>query len=150
MVAGGVDGVEVAGEVGRPRRYTRRDRAYSERRSRTLADMLTSYAHEGTLEPADWTAEYVVSRTEDSETVAVRGERWKYVSSADSEELYDLSEDPTERRNLVDRETEVVERLRSVLDSFWQEIPDSGGESEHRTRPDQELEDRLSSLRYLG
>ena len=117
---------------------------------RRLSDMLTSYADEGSLEPAEWTSEYTVSRTEDSETMAVRSERWKYISSGGSEELYDLYEDPTERRNLLDRETEVAAQFRSVLESYRREIPDSPSESGHRTSPDQELEDRLSSLGYLG
>ncbi len=48
---------------------------------------------------------------------AVRNQKWRYGKWPDGEELYDLTKDPHERRNLVNNPqfTTQLEKLRTVL-----------------------------------
>lgn len=116
---------------------------------RALPNMLTSSVREGRLNPAEWTMDHTASRTEDSETIAIRGSRWKYIASGSSEELYDLSNDPMEQRNLVERKPARASELRIVLDEYEQELPVGSPVDRYAHDPDTEIRDRLESLGYL-
>ena len=48
--------------------------------------------------------------------VAVRTNEWKYIQTANGEELYHLTEDPGERENIVDEHGERREVLREVVE----------------------------------
>lgn len=92
---------------------------------RQLPEILTAIGDpDRRFKPEAATAETVVSRTEESEQMRVRtGELayllrasgWEYVHGSDGEELYRLSEDPSERENLIDSEPEEADNLRTVL-----------------------------------
>jgi arylsulfatase A-like enzyme len=71
----------------------------------------------------------------------IRTERWKYIRAPRSE-VYDLVEDPAERRNVIDREGQVAVELSRELDSFLAGAP----------KPDEPEadEETLSQLRSLG
>ncbi|MEC8556562.1 MAG: arylsulfatase [Planctomycetota bacterium] len=49
---------------------------------------------------------------------AVRSERWRLVNNR---ELYDISMDPYESTNVIDRYPKVVAELRAAYDKWWQE-----------------------------
>lgn len=117
---------------------------------RSLPEMLTSCAGDERPDPSDWTSEYVVSRTEDSETMAVRSGQWKYILTSDSAELYDLTRDPGEQRNLIDQEERTVAELHDVLETHKQQLPEQDERGDQQTEPDAELKSRLESLGYLG
>ena len=49
---------------------------------------------------------------------AVRTQRWRLVNNA---ELYDISNDPYEKENVIGKHPEVVARLRKAYDAWWKE-----------------------------
>jgi len=77
-----------------------------------LPGILTDTA-DGCLDPAAYTSEFTYSRTEFGEVDAVRGRRFKLISGTDLDrnELYDLRNDPTERRNVVEELPDVADTL---------------------------------------
>ena len=49
---------------------------------------------------------------------AVRTDQWRFVNNT---EMYDISNDPYEKENVIDKHPEVVARLRKAYDAWWQE-----------------------------
>ena len=117
---------------------------------RTLPEMLVSYAtRDEELTSHRWRSEYVTSDTVVGDKVAVRGERWKYISTRDSEELYDLERDPDERHDVIDRNTAVADELRQALRTYVQELPEVTERStSRRDELPSEIEDSLRALGY--
>jgi arylsulfatase A-like enzyme len=113
---------------------------------RRLPEILMASAGEET-NPARWSSEYVCSRTDDDGSMAVRGERWKYIASSEGEELYDLSMDVKEQRNVIDSYSDVAEQLRAVLASFMDKLPEKVFGDQDKA-VDQGVEERLESLGY--
>jgi len=75
----------------------------------------------------------------------VRDGRWKYIAATeDPDELYDLTVDPRELRNLHDAEPEAAARLRRHLDATLARHPDRDVE----IFPDAELRRGLEALGY--
>lgn len=114
-----------------------------------IPDVLSGYANGEGIVPERWTAEYVFSRTEDSRTVAVRGEEWKHIRSGESEELYHLAEDPGEREDRSEREEGKLAELRGVLDRYLDSLP-RVDVREGASANDSTVKDRLDSLGYIG
>ncbi|PSP44593.1 hypothetical protein BRC68_02090, partial [Halobacteriales archaeon QH_6_64_20] len=74
---------------------------------------------------------------------------WKHVSTADSEELYDLERDPDERTDVIDRNPARADELREVLEAYVQELPDATDRSTAGRRElPSEIEDSLRALGY--
>lgn len=113
---------------------------------RMLPEILMASASEET-NPARWASEYICVRTDDDSSMAVRGERWKYIVSDDGEELYDLSTDVKEQQNVIDSHSDVAEQLRAVLASFMEELPQKAFGRQAKA-VDQGVEERLESLGY--
>lgn len=78
---------------------------------------------------------------------SLQGSRWKYIRSS-TPELYDLSEDPAEERNLVDTRTDIVELFNTRLDSLMEEEPPEGLLSE-KMNPTLKERERLAALGYV-
>ena len=76
-----------------------------------LRDIVGSLASGERFDPERFTADHVVSQTEFRDSVAVRGERWKYIADEDGESLFDLRTDPHE---LGDRRNERGDILREM------------------------------------
>lgn len=77
--------------------------------------------------------------------VTVRAEGWKYIRSRRSKQLYDLSEDPDEKRDVSDEYPDVAKRLEAV-------VPDGlvDREQERPREPTDEVDrERLEALGYL-
>ena len=105
-------------------------------------------------QPDDW-RQYVYSETFYpryhfgwSELQAIQDEQYKLILSPEPE-LYDLTEDPSETTNLVDRERELFEQLEAVAGEFVGEISQNGDGAEFMA-VDEETMARLASLGYLG
>ncbi len=75
----------------------------------------------------------------------IRSDRYKYIE-APRRELYDLVEDPEERRNLAADRPEVVERLASTLDALQSK---GSGASQKGSLPGSETLEKLRSLGYV-
>ena len=54
---------------------------------------------------------------------AIRDGKWKYIVHGDTQFLFDLDVDVSERHNLFYKELDVVSRLRSDLDSWLEGFP---------------------------
>jgi len=67
------------------------------------------------------------------------------VSPLEQDELYDLEEDPRERRNVIDEHPELASRLAAWGESVWEKRETAGG----RVAQDQETEQRLRALGYV-
>ena len=71
---------------------------------------------------------------------------WKYIRRLDdgSAELYRLTDDPGETRNLLESEPEAVDRLRSLLDHHLAQVRSSSG-----AVPDPGMLEKLRALGYI-
>lgn len=79
---------------------------------------------------------------------AVRTDRWKYIEGSDgSQELYDLSVDPAENRDIVEAESTVAERLGELLQSEHGTLTPAAGTT--KADVDRLTEKRLEDLGYL-
>lgn len=117
---------------------------------RTLPDMMLSHATDDE-EPTSrrWRSDYVTTDTMVGDKVAVRGRRWKYISTESTEELYDLSHDPIEETDLLDRNTSVANELRDVAERYVRELPETRARSTaRRSDLSSEIEDSLRALGY--
>jgi len=50
---------------------------------------------------------------------AVRNQRYRFVNN---EELYDLTKDPAEQNNIIDKHPEVVEKMRKAYNTWWNDM----------------------------
>jgi len=79
---------------------------------------------------------------------SVRTTDHKFID-APREELYDLAQDPSESENLLRREPEVAEGLRSALVTLREEI-EAGAPEIQEADLDEETRDMLAALGYVG
>lgn len=79
----------------------------------------------------------------------VREGQWKYIL-APNPELYDLSEDPGETRNVMDSEREVAQELRGLLDAGIVKSQPEGSGFAESARISEEDRDRLLALGYVS
>lgn len=112
-----------------------------------MQEMLVSYARGEDLEPTQWTADYAVARTEADDAIAVRGDRWKYIQTGDTEGLYDLNEDPAETDDVADDNPAVLSEFRTERDRYLNSLPASPSSS--GSLESDGIKERLRSLGYL-
>lgn len=93
----------------------RRDRVSTPVSLRCLAELVPAVASGHSFDPASLAREHVLVATEGLEEFALRGRRWKYISRTDTEEVYDLRNDPGETTDLSDEFPEVTNGLRQLL-----------------------------------
>jgi arylsulfatase A-like enzyme len=86
---------------------------------------------------------------------ATRTEQWKLIKAnrgnrrgLDPLELYDLKNDPLERRSIVDAEPNMVKRLQGVMDDVGRHAAEAAVEEETREL-DAETRDQLRALGYM-
>ena len=82
----------------------------------------------------------------DSAQRAIYQGPWKFISTAEQKELYNLSLDPGEMQNLYDSKDPLARRLTEELDEWIQEIPRRRTPAESL---DRETMERLRSLGYI-
>jgi arylsulfatase A-like enzyme/Tfp pilus assembly protein PilF len=77
----------------------------------------------------------------------IRDDGWKYIRAPEPE-LYNLTEDPGESRNLYGEDREMAERLETVLAEMEKRAETVGRSEPHI--PDSSLVEKIRSLGYLG
>ena len=81
---------------------------------------------------------------------SVRADGYKYISASDGrDELYDLTRDPNEERNIISSETETARRLRTSLDE-WLGSFEHASPAEENIEIDADMRKRLEDLGYLS
>jgi len=80
-----------------------------------LPEILLAYAEGTDPDPASWLTEYAVSTTEHGDRIAVRDDRYKFISTPDRTAVYDLAIDPDETDNIATT-FEDLARLAAVAD----------------------------------
>jgi choline-sulfatase len=83
-----------------------------------------------------------------SELRAIRTNRWKYIR-APRPELYDLTSDPGETQNVIDRHRPEVQRFEAQLKDFISPAGD-GTEKVDTAMVDERVLEQLKSLGYVG
>lgn len=115
----------------------------------SLPDVVLSVARGDRIDPEAVTTDYAVARTLDDSAFALRGRRWKYISSEDSEVLFDLREDTGETVDVSGDRPEIVARLRDRRDETLADLPTGAG-SGVDPGDTREMKDHLRSLGYVG
>lgn len=130
-----------------------------------LLDLAATLAEEANIDQPDnfrgdplsliddqWERSSVVSEWADTETgdrrFAVRTPNWKYIRKENNmEELYDLSEDPSESDNLIDDNSTILSELREIIDEH-ETIINEHQEDLGTVKMDEEVRQRLRDLGY--
>jgi len=99
----------------------------------------------GNQKPSGW---FTIHDTTHEKT-AIRTARWKLIRSDTAKsvvyELYDVQDDPQESVNLVDRQGEVFDSLRNLLEAYWKRRPVWVA----RTPLEESSREQLKALGYL-
>lgn len=112
-----------------------------------LPNIVRALVRDDQLAPAEWTTEYAVARTEDDRSIALRGERWKYIRTDTGEELYDLQVDPEETDDRSETKQDLLSELRSTCEEYIETLPEPSGESD--SVENEEMKEHLQDLGYL-
>lgn len=113
---------------------------------RTLPQLLEAYARDSaSVRPEEWTEPSVIARSEGGSKIAVRTEDRKYIRTGDGAELYDLTDDPGERRNIVNEAD--VTRFKNRIEEYLEQVPRADTASSE-TAVTEDVRDRLSMLGY--
>jgi len=83
-----------------------------------------------------------------SELTSIQEDKYKLIMAPELE-LYDLSSDPQERKNLASLEPETTRRLLRVAEQFQEESSKGSFEIDYR-QMDEEARQKLSALGYIG
>jgi arylsulfatase A-like enzyme len=97
--------------------------------------------------PEKWCSKHVISRTEDSSSISVRGERWKYIIDGETEMLFNIQSDPGELKDVSEENKEVMDRFQSAKENYLEDLPEPS-EDTGAVESDQ-MRDHLKSLGYL-
>jgi arylsulfatase len=113
----------------------------------TIPKMLQSYARNGSIDPSEFTTEYVMARTLDDFKVTLRGSRWKYIRTRDGEALYDL-EGPGETVDMGSEYPSVQSDLREECNERLDSLHETTAERTEVTQSET-MKQHLESLGYL-
>ncbi len=83
-----------------------------------------------------------------SDLKSIQDDRFKLIL-APKLELYDLSEDPEERENLIDKQPDEGRRLKGIIDAFLERTSQNAFEMDYRNL-DEETREKLAALGYIG
>jgi len=93
--------------------------------------------------------EYVICQP-DQDVICLRGRRWKYVVEHESRLLFDLKNDPGERKNIYEDREDLVKKFENMLADNREKYGGSGQfESDDFGENDGETRQRLEDLGYL-
>jgi arylsulfatase A-like enzyme len=99
----------------------------------------------------EWPREYIAGGWGASENkdYVIRENEWKLIKRPDAgNELYHLSEDPSEQQNVVDDYPEQRSRLNHKLKRHLQQVEETNDDSVKRPDIDEEAKERLRRLGY--
>ncbi len=117
---------------------------------RHLDQMIYSYACENVpFTRSHWQPSETLLRTEDNSRYGIRTENWKYVRTDESEELFDLTQDPGEHADVANSNPDRTARFRRQLEGCIQDLPPPGEYSSRLSESRSTVEARLSDLGYL-
>lgn len=115
---------------------------------RSMSDMIDALLTEKVpVTDPRWQVEQALLRTEDNRSFGLRTSRWKYIKRQDTEELYDLNEDPFESDNAAVKHPDRLSNLRQSLEDHIDALPTD--RSYEVGEIDAETETRLSDLGYI-
>ena len=83
-----------------------------------------------------------------SELKSLQNERYKLIIAPDVE-LYDLIEDPDEKKNLASTHKKVLAELKAEADNFLEKYSQNALEMDYR-KMDEETREKLAALGYIG
>jgi len=83
-----------------------------------------------------------------SELKSLQNQRYKLIISPEAE-LYDLTEDPDERKNLASTHKKVLVELQAEADKFIAKYSENAYEIDYR-KMDEETREKLAALGYIG
>ena len=83
-----------------------------------------------------------------SELKTFQNDRYKLIIAPDME-LYDLIEDPDEKKNLALSQKKLLEELKAKADSFIEKYSENALEIDYR-KMDEETREKLAALGYIG
>jgi arylsulfatase A-like enzyme/predicted Zn-dependent protease len=83
-----------------------------------------------------------------SELKSIQNERYKLIIAPEVE-LYDLVEDPDEKKNIVSSHSKILAELRAEADRFISEYSENAMEMDYR-KIDEETREKLAALGYIG
>jgi arylsulfatase A-like enzyme len=88
--------------------------------------------------------------SERADLISMRTEKYKYIYNTDSKtgELYDLQNDPGERKNLANDDPETAERMRNEI-LRWAEITRRATSEQTGVKIDDKSVEKLRSLGYI-
>ncbi len=94
------------------------------------------------------------SRWEYAETpyiAALRGEEWKFIAKSrpKQEELYNLEEDPAERKNVAAQHPQVLARMQEEMSSLMRMEEFASAADQEYKKVDPKTLERLRSLGYV-
>jgi len=112
-----------------------------------LPDMALTLARDEEVDHTKWTTDYAFSRTESDSAISIRGDRWKYIRTADAEELYDLRGDPEEEMDISDDNPDIVAEFDARREEYLDSLP--APPSSTGSVESDEMRDHLRSLGYL-
>jgi arylsulfatase A-like enzyme/predicted Zn-dependent protease len=83
-----------------------------------------------------------------SELKSFQNDRYKLIIAPDME-LYDLEEDPDERKNLASSQKNLLAELKTEADSFIEKFSENALEIDYK-KMDEETREKLAALGYIG
>jgi len=83
-----------------------------------------------------------------SELKSLQNQRYKLIIAPDME-LYDLKEDPDERKNLASSQRKILAELKAEADKFIEKHSENALEIDYR-KIDEETREKLAALGYIG
>jgi arylsulfatase A-like enzyme/Tfp pilus assembly protein PilF len=84
-----------------------------------------------------------------SELKSIRSSRYKFIH-APKPELYDLTQDPDEKSNIYDQKASEAKRYEKELKELEEKMSVEGIEEKNPQKMDQEAEEKLRALGYIG
>jgi arylsulfatase A-like enzyme len=84
--------------------------------------------------------------------IGIRTERWKFIFDGveQTQELYDLAEDPTEQQNVIENHREVAAEFEYVLQRRFSQIAERSANIKiPEISESEEVEERLRALGYI-
>lgn len=112
-----------------------------------IPELLQTYVSRGTIDPSDHTDDFVAAKTEDSNKVAIRGEKYKLVRTDSSEMLFDIKKDPGETTDLSKERPEKLSTMREICRNYIDRLPEP--EEQVSYTESESMKDNLRSLGYL-
>jgi arylsulfatase A-like enzyme len=116
-----------------------------------IPDKFYGYSLKSLVENGDWERDHVIGDWAGSQgrpdRIFYRDPDWKYMKGGETERLYDLSDNPEEKDNIINEEPPVLDEIRSRVEEHERLIMENSGVVED-AEMDHVVQDRLEQLGY--